>query len=115
MPTLKDILEELSRPGRDPRKSFEAFSFGDVEKIEDLKPGMKLPGIVTNVTAFGAFVEILPGQDGLLHISELDTKRVERVEDVLNLGDEVRVKITGIDADGRIKLSRKACFAPKRK
>jgi polyribonucleotide nucleotidyltransferase len=83
--------------------------------IEEPEMGKEYIGKVKRITAFGAFVEILPGQDGLLHISELDTKRVERVEDILNVGDEVRVKIVGIDADGRIKLSRKACFAPKRK
>ena len=72
LPTLKDILAELAKPGRDPRQEFEAFSFAEgVEKIEDLKPGMKLPGIVTNVTAFGAFVDIGVHQDGLVHISQL--------------------------------------------
>ena len=71
-------------------------------------------GKVKRIMPFGAFVEILPGQDGLVHISELDTGRVNRVEDVLNVGDEVKVKIIGIDVDGKIKLSRKACFAPKR-
>ena len=70
--TLADILEELSRPGRDPRQEFEAFSFAPgVEKIEDLQAGMKLPGIVTNVTAFGAFVDVGVHQDGLVHISQL--------------------------------------------
>jgi len=82
--------------------------------IEEPEIGKEYTGKVKRITTFGAFVEILPEQDGLLHISELDTKRVNRVEDVLNVGDEVKVKITGIDVDGRIKLSRKACFAPKR-
>ena len=72
MPTLRDILAELAKPGRDPREQFEAFAFADgVAKMEDLKPGMKLPGIVTNVTAFGAFVDIGVHQDGLVHVSEL--------------------------------------------
>ncbi|MEY2883325.1 MAG: hypothetical protein RL490_1049, partial [Pseudomonadota bacterium] len=72
LPTLKDILEELAKPGRDPRQQFEAFAFQEgVEKMEDLKPGMKLPGIVTNVTAFGAFVDIGVHQDGLIHVSQL--------------------------------------------
>jgi polyribonucleotide nucleotidyltransferase len=83
--------------------------------IEEPEIGKEYTGKVKRITTFGAFVEILPGQDGLLHISELDTKRVNRVEDVLNVGDEVRVKITGIDVDGRIRLSRKACFAPKKR
>ena len=81
---------------------------------EEPEMGKEYMGKVKRITPFGAFVEILPGQDGLVHISELDTHRVNRVEDVLNVGDEVRVKITGIDVDGKIKLSRKACLAPKR-
>jgi polyribonucleotide nucleotidyltransferase len=82
---------------------------------EEPEMGKEYIGKVKRITPFGAFVEILPGQDGLLHISELDTHRVNRVEDVLNVGDEVKVKITGIDVDGKIKLSRKACFAPNRR
>ena len=72
-PTLKDIISELAKPGRDPRKQFEAFTFGEAQKIGDLKPGQKLPGIVTNVAAFGAFVDIGVHQDGLVHISERPT------------------------------------------
>jgi uncharacterized protein len=72
LPTLKDILSELARPGRDPREQFEAFSFAEgIEKIEDVQPGMKLPGIVTNITAFGAFIDIGVHQDGLAHLSQL--------------------------------------------
>jgi polyribonucleotide nucleotidyltransferase len=82
---------------------------------EEPEMGKEYVGKVKRVTSFGAFVEILPGQDGLLHISELDTRRVNRVEDVLNVGDEVKVKIIGIDVDGRIRLSRKACFAVRNK
>ncbi|KPL03757.1 MAG: hypothetical protein AMJ73_05310 [candidate division Zixibacteria bacterium SM1_73] len=82
---------------------------------EEPEIGKEYTGKVKRVTAFGAFVEILPGQDGLVHISELDTRRVNRVEDVLNVGDEVKVKIIGIDVDGKIKLSRKACFASQRR
>ena len=79
IPTLKDILKELARPGRDPRQRFENFSFaGDIEKISDLEIGMKLPGIVTNVTAFGAFVDIGVHQDGLVHISQLSDKFVKK-------------------------------------
>jgi len=75
IPTVKDIIDELAKPGRDPRDEFEEFTFAsDIEKISDLKPGMKIPGIVTNVTAFGAFVDIGVHQDGLVHISELADK-----------------------------------------
>jgi polyribonucleotide nucleotidyltransferase len=77
---------------------------------EEPEVGKCYLGKVRRVTAFGAFVEIIPGQDGLVHISELDFKRVNRVEDVLNVGDEVTVKIIGIDNEGKIKLSRKACL-----
>jgi len=82
---------------------------------EEPEMGKEYVGKVKRVTSFGAFVEILPGQDGLVHISELDTGRVNRVEDVLNVGDEVKVKIIGIDVDGKIRLSRKACLASKRR
>jgi polyribonucleotide nucleotidyltransferase len=82
---------------------------------EEPEMGKEYVGKVKRITTFGAFVEILPGQDGLVHISELDTGRVNRVEDVLNLGDEVKVKIIGIDVDGKIRLSRKACLASKRR
>ena len=72
LPTLQDIIGELAKPGRDPREKFEAFAFAsDIAKIEDLKLGMKIPGIITNVTAFGAFVDVGVHQDGLVHISEL--------------------------------------------
>jgi uncharacterized protein len=78
LPTLQDIIEELAKPGRDPRKGIEVFAFeSGVEKIEDVKSGMKLPGIVTNVTAFGAFVDIGVHQDGLVHISELSDTYVK--------------------------------------
>ncbi len=80
---------------------------------EEPEIGKEYLGKVKRITPFGAFVEILPGQDGLLHISELDTRRIRRVEDLLSVGDEVKVKITGIDPDGKIRLSRKACFPSK--
>jgi polyribonucleotide nucleotidyltransferase len=80
--------------------------------IEEPEVGKVYLGKVRRITPFGAFVEILPGQDGLVHISELDTKRVNRVEDILNVGDEVTVKVIGIDNEGKIKLSRKACLSP---
>jgi polyribonucleotide nucleotidyltransferase len=81
--------------------------------IEEPELGKEYLGKVRRITPFGAFVEILPGQDGLVHISELDTHRVNKVEDVLRLGDEVKVKIIGIDAEGKIRLSRKACLSSK--
>lgn len=81
--------------------------------IEEPEIGKEYLGKVKRITPFGAFVEILPGQDGLVHISELDTRRVNKVEDVLSLGDEVKVKIIGIDPEGKIRLSRKACFSSK--
>jgi len=84
-----------------------------LQLIEEPEVGKEYMGKVKRIITFGAFVEILPGQDGLLHISELDNKRIKQVEDVLNVGDEVKVKIIGIDPEGKIRLSRKACFAPK--
>jgi polyribonucleotide nucleotidyltransferase len=81
--------------------------------IEEPEIGREYLGKVKRITPFGAFVEILPNQDGLVHISELDTRRVNKVEDVLSLGDEVKVKIIGIDSEGKIRLSRKACLSSK--
>lgn len=81
--------------------------------IEEPEIGKEYLGTVKRITTFGAFVEILPGQDGLVHISELDTHRIDKVEDVLSVGDETKVKIIGIDAEGKIRLSRKACFSSK--
>jgi uncharacterized protein len=109
LPTLKDILAELSKPGRDPRQQFEAFSFADgVEKPEDLKPGMKLPGIVTNVAAFGAFVDIGVHQDGLVHISQLSDQFVKNPAEVVKVGQRVQVTVMEIDLQRkRIGLSMK--------
>lgn len=109
LPTLKDILAELARPGRDPRKQFEAFAFADgVEKITDLKPGMKLPGIVTNVTAFGAFVDIGVHQDGLVHISQLSDNFVKDPAEVVKVAQKVQVTVMEVDVErGRIGLSMK--------
>jgi uncharacterized protein len=108
MPTLIDILEELARPGRDPRKEFEAFRFGDVEKIEDLKAGMKLPGIVTNVTAFGAFVDVGVHQDGLVHISQLSNRFVRNPSDIVRARQKVMVTVMDVDLERkRISLSMK--------
>ena len=109
IPTLKDILKELARPGRDPRQEFEHFAFaGDLEKISDLKNGMTLPGIVTNVTAFGAFVDIGVHQDGLVHISELSDKFVKNPADVVKVQQKVTVSVLSVDLErNRISLSMK--------
>jgi len=109
IPTLNDILDELSKPGRDPRESFTAFAFADgIKEIKDLKPGMKLPGIVTNVTAFGAFVDIGVHQDGLVHISELSNRYVKNPADIVKVNQNVMVTVINVDIDrGRISLSMK--------
>jgi uncharacterized protein len=110
LPTLKDILDELARPGRDPREKFEVFSFQEgVEKMEHLQPGMKLPGIVTNVTAFGAFVDIGVHQDGLVHVSQLADRFVKDAAEVVKVGQKVHVTVTEVDLPRkRIALSMKA-------
>ena len=110
LPTLKDILSELAKPGRDPRQQFEAFSFAEgVEKMEDLQPGLKLPGVVTNVTAFGAFVDIGVHQDGLVHISQLSDDFVKAPADVVKVGQRVMATVMEIDmARKRIALSLKS-------
>ncbi len=109
LPTLEDILSELAMPGRDPREQFEAFSFQEgVEKIEDLKVGMKLPGIVTNITAFGAFVDIGVHQDGLVHISQISNKFIRNPSDVVKVHQKVMVRVMDVDLDRkRISLSMK--------
>ena len=110
IPTLNDILAELARPGRDPRQEFEIFRFADdVEKISDLEPGMKLPGIVTNVTAFGAFVDIGVHQDGLVHISQLADRFVKNPADVVKVRQKVTVTVMDVDLErNRIALSMKS-------
>lgn len=109
LPTLQDIMEELAKPGRDPREKFEAFGFAEgIEKIEDLKPGMKVPGIVTNITAFGAFVDVGVHQDGLLHISELADHFVKDPNDVVKVHQKVTVSVVEVDLKRkRISLSLK--------
>jgi uncharacterized protein len=109
LPTLKDIVAELAKPGRDPREQFEAFSFADgVEKMEDLQPGMKLPGIVTNVTAFGAFVDIGVHQDGLVHISQISDDFVKNPAEFLKVGQKVQTTVMEVDLPRkRIALSLK--------
>jgi uncharacterized protein len=109
LPTLQDIVAELAKPGRDPRQQFEAFSFAEgVHHVEDLKPGMKLPGIVTNVAAFGAFVDIGVHQDGLVHISQLSDQFVKNPSDIVKVGQKVHVTIVEVDLPRkRIALSMK--------
>ncbi|MDE2143480.1 MAG: helix-hairpin-helix domain-containing protein, partial [Elusimicrobia bacterium] len=108
-PTLRDIVNELAKPGRDPRQRFEAFEFGAVSKMEDVKPGMKLPGIVTNVAAFGAFVDIGVHQDGLVHVSEVSDQYVQNPADVLKVQQRVHVTVLEVDlARKRIALSLKS-------
>jgi protein Tex len=109
LPTLKDILAELEKPGRDPREQIEVFEFDQgVTTIGDLVPGMELPGIVTNITRFGAFVDIGVKQDGLVHISQLADKFVKDPADVVRIHQHVRVKVLEVDAARtRIQLSMK--------
>ena len=114
LPTLRDILAELDKPGRDPRKDFETVAFaGHVSQITDLRPGMILPGVVTNVTAFGAFVDIGVHQDGLVHISEMADAFVKNPTDVVSVQQRVKVTVLEVDLErNRIALSMKT--APMR-
>jgi uncharacterized protein len=109
LPTLRDILSELAKPGRDPRETFEAVTFTEgVEKIEDVRPGMHLPGVVTNVTGFGAFVDIGVHQDGLVHISELSDRFVKNPAEVVRVHQKVVVTVLNVDLKRRrIALSMK--------
>jgi len=110
LPTLNDIMAELAKPGRDPREQFEAFSFTDgVNAISDLKVGMKLPGIVTNITNFGAFVDIGVHQDGLVHLSQITHRYIKDPNEVLKVHQKVEVTVTEVDVNRkRISLSMKA-------
>ena len=110
IPTLTDIMSELSRPGRDPREQFESFQFAEgVAKIEDVQPGMKLPGIITNITAFGAFVDIGVHQDGLVHISELSDRYIKNPAEVVKVHQKVTVTVLAVDLQRkRISLSMKS-------
>ena len=108
LPTLTDILKELDKPGLDPRGEAKAFSFGNVHKIDDLTVGMVLPGIVTNITAFGAFVDIGVKQDGLVHISQMANRYIKNPNEAVKLRQEVQVKVMEVDASRkRITLSMK--------
>lgn len=109
LPTLTDIMAELAKPGRDPREKFEAFSFTEgVNSINDLKVGMKLPGIVTNITNFGAFVDIGVHQDGLVHLSQIANRFIKDPNEVLKVHQQVEVTVTEVDVNRkRIALSMK--------
>ena len=110
VPTVTDILSELEKPGRDPRPEFKTAEFMEgVEKISDLKPGMALVGVVTDVTAFGAFVDIGVHQDGLVHVSELADRFVKDPREIVKAGDVVRVRVKDVDvARKRIALTMKS-------
>ena len=109
MPTLTDIMNELAKPGRDPRSAIKVFEFApDIHTLEDVKPGMILPGIVTNITNFGAFVDIGVKQDGLVHISQMADRFVSNPADVVKLHQHVKVKVLEVDvARKRIQLTMK--------
>jgi len=109
LPTLNDIMAELAKPGRDPREQFEAFSFTEgVNAIGDLKVGMKLPGIVTNITNFGAFVDIGVHQDGLVHLSQITNRFIKDANEILKVAQKVEVTVTDVDINRkRIALSMK--------
>ncbi|HNW88660.1 MAG TPA: Tex family protein [Bacteroidales bacterium] len=109
LPTLNDIMQELAKPGRDPRQKFDFFEFDkNVHDIKDLLPGMELPGIVTNITAFGAFVDIGVHQDGLVHISQMANRFISNPNEVVKLNQKVKIKVVSVDADRkRIQLSMK--------
>lgn len=106
--TINDIVKELAKPGRDPREQLKAFEFADVKKPEDLTPGMILPGIVTNITNFGCFVDVGVKQDGLVHVSQLADKFVSDPNEVVKLQQQVKVKVVEVDmARKRISLTMK--------
>jgi len=109
LPTLRDIVKELKAPGRDPREKFEPFEFAaGIESLADLEEGMILNGIVTNVTDFGAFVDIGVHQDGLVHVSQLSNKFVKSPKDVVSVGDRIKARVVSVDTElKRISLSMK--------
>ncbi len=114
LPTVTDILKELDKPGRDPRPEFKTAEFQEgVESLKDLKPGMVLEGVVTNVTNFGAFVDIGVHQDGLVHISALSEKFVKDPYEVVKAGDIVKVKVMEVDIPrNRVGLSMRMSDTP---
>jgi len=109
MPSLSDIMKELEKPGRDPRKAIKVFEFSaDVTTISDLKVGMILPGIVTNITNFGAFVDVGVHQDGLIHISQMADRYIKDPNEIVKLHQHVNVKVLDVDRKrNRISLSMK--------
>jgi uncharacterized protein len=109
LPTVRDILSELEKPGRDPRPEFKTATFKEgVEELKDLQPGMMLEGVVTNVTNFGAFVDIGVHQDGLVHISMMSQKFIKDPREVVKAGDVVKVKVLEVDVQRkRIALTMK--------
>ena len=112
--TIKDILNELKKPGLDPRAELEEFEFANIYKVEDVKVGMIVPGMVTNLTRFGAFVDIGVKQDGLVHVSEIANRYISDPNEVLKLNDKVQVKVMEIDVQRkRIALSIKQVQVPK--
>ena len=113
LPTIRDILTELSKPGRDPRQEYEPLRFADgVESIDDIETGMRLQGVVTNVTHFGAFVDIGVHLDGLVHVSELDDRFVKDPTEVVKVGDRFQVEVVEVDLRRRrIALSRKRALS----
>ncbi len=117
LPTIKDIIEELKKPGRDPRPEFITVQFDEnVVKLSDLKPGMLLEGVVTNVTNFGAFVDVGVHQDGLVHISELADKFVSDPHEVVKVGMIVKVTVLEVDFERkRVQLSMKSLRSPGEK
>ncbi len=109
LPTLKDIMQELARPGRDPRSAIQEFSFADIHTLEDVKEGMEVPGIVTNITKFGAFVDIGVKQDGLVHVSQMADRYVDDPSKVVRLHQQLMVRVLSVDlARKRIQLTLKA-------
>jgi uncharacterized protein len=118
MPTLTDILSELAKPGRDPREQFESMAFMEgLERLEDLEPGLRVPGVITNVTAFGAFVDIGVHQDGLIHISQLADHFVKDPHQIVKVHQKVQVTVLGVDLERRrisLSMKEKSKQPPKR-
>ncbi len=110
--TIRDILNELKKPGLDPRSGVQAFEFANIYKIEEVKPGMELPGVVTNITRFGAFIDIGVKQDGLVHVSEISHQFISEPGEMLKLNQQVNVKVLEVDpVRKRISLSIKQLLA----
>ena len=114
MPTLNDIMQELEKPGRDPRGGVSDFAFDShVRTLDDLHEGMELPGIVNNITDFGAFVDIGIKESGLVHLSQLADRYIKHPSEVVSIHQQVRVRVVGIDHDRkRIALSMKGLSKP---